>query len=49
MKKKYENPELKVTKFDCGDVISESNDLEIDFKVVESDQGIANSAINPLD
>lgn len=47
MKRKYENPELKVTKFDCCDVISESNDLEIDFKDEESGHGV-NSAINPL-
>ena len=32
MKKKYENPNVKVAFFEAKDVISASNDLEIDIK-----------------
>ena len=48
MDKKYEKPVLKVEFFDCSDVISASNDLEIDFKDEGLGKGV-DSAINPLD
>lgn len=38
MKKNYENPNVKVAFFRANDVISLSNDLEVDFKNSNSDQ-----------